>query len=113
MTQNNRLIESEKIFDYAFFGSESSNILVPEFETDPDKNKINPQPYIFVGDAVQHPIDIGQVPDTHFASIHTRIETNKMETLYPTRTGYFEAPVIPKMLQGDATRINKKKYTKN
>ena len=111
-SSNNRLIESEKTFSYAFFGSENSKILIPEFEPELDKKELNAQPYIFVGDAVQHPIGIGDVPDSHFGSIHTRQENHKMEALFPTRDGYFENPVIPKIIQGKSTRINKVIYTK-
>lgn len=112
MTTNNRLIESRKTYDYAFFGSENTKILVPEFETEPDDKKINAQPYIFVGDAVQHPVEIGDIPDSHFASIHTRQEHQKMEALFPTRDGYFENPVVPKIISGKSTRINKISYHK-
>lgn len=112
MATNNRLIESEKTFDYAFFGSENTKVLIPEFETSNDNKKLNPQPYIFVGDAVQHPVDIGAVPDSHYASIHSRQETHKMEALFPTRDGFFENPVITKIISGQSTRVNKELYHK-
>lgn len=112
MATNNRLIESEKTFDYAFFGSENSKILIPEFETNAEHNKLNTEPYIFVGDAIQHPVEIGAVPDTHFASVHTRQEHHKMEALFPTRDGYFKNPVITKIIAGQSTRINKELYHK-